>query len=87
MYLDGKLHFNTCTTLLTWYFSFLRDYKPRQIQIEKKDTLGISIASASRGGIFVCSVSKGSVAYKAGLRYGDQLLEVICSKKVLISCF
>lgn len=46
------------------------------VHIEKKDTLGISIAPGNNVGIFVCSVSAGSVAEKAGLKYGDQLLEV-----------
>lgn len=53
-----------------------RDYEPRLVQIEKKDTLGISIAAGCQGGVFVCSVNEGSVAAKAGLKYGDQLLEV-----------
>lgn len=44
--------------------------------IEKKDTLGISIAAACQGGVFVSSVNEGSVAAKAGLKCGDQLLEV-----------
>ena len=47
------------------------------MHIEKKDTLGISIAAAYQGGVFVSSVNEGSVAAKAGLKYGDQLLEVI----------
>lgn len=54
-----------------------RDAEPRLVHIEKKNTLGISIAPGNNGGIFVCSVSKGSVAEKAGLKYGDQLLEVM----------
>ncbi|KAL9962960.1 hypothetical protein ACROYT_G032118 [Oculina patagonica] len=52
-----------------------RDYEPRLVHIEKKDTLGISIAAGCQGGVFVCSVNEGSVAAKAGLKYGDQLLE------------
>lgn len=46
------------------------------MHIEKKDTLGISIAAACQGGVIVSSVTEGSVAAKAGLKYGDQLLEV-----------
>ncbi|XP_032232353.1 disks large homolog 5 isoform X2 [Nematostella vectensis] len=52
-----------------------RDHEPRQVHIEKKDTLGISITPGNCGGIYVCNVKEGSVAQKAGLRYGDQLLE------------
>lgn len=55
---------------------YCRDYEPRLVHIEKKDTLGISIAAGCQGGVFVCSVNEGSVAAKAGLKYGDQLLEV-----------
>lgn len=58
------------------------------MHIEKKDTLGISIAAGCQGGVFVCSVNEGSVAAKAGLKYGDQLLEVctcICAPNVLLS--
>lgn len=58
------------------------------MHIEKKDTLGISIAAGCQGGVFVCSVNEGSVAAKAGLKYGDQLLEVctwICTPNVLLS--
>lgn len=51
------------------------DYEPRRVFIEKKDTLGISIAAGCQGGVFVCSVNEGSVAARAGLKYGDQLLE------------
>lgn len=54
-----------------------RDYEPRLVHIEKKDTLGISIAAACQGGVIVSSVTEGSPAAKAGLKYGDQLLEVI----------
>ena len=46
------------------------------MHIEKKDTLGISIAAACQGGVIVSSVTEGSPAAKAGLKYGDQLLEV-----------
>ena len=49
---------------------------PRLVHIEKKDTLGIFIAAGCQGGVFVCSVNEGSVAATAGLKYGDQLLEV-----------
>ena len=65
-----------------WYrilheiFIFPRDHEPRRVHIEKKDTLGISIAAACQGGVIVSSVTEGSVAAKAGLKYGDQLLEV-----------
>ena len=53
-----------------------RDYEPRLVCIEKKDALGISIAAGCHGGVFVCSVNEGSIAAEAGLKYGDQLLEV-----------
>ena len=53
-----------------------RDYEPHLVHIEKKDTLGISIAAACQGGVIVSSVTEGSPAAKAGLKHGDQLLEV-----------
>ena len=62
-------------------FYFCRDYEPRRVFIEKKDTLGISIAAGCQGGVFVCSVNEGSVAARAGLKYGDQLLEVCSLEK------
>lgn len=55
--------------------SLNRDYEPRLVHIEKQDTLGISIAAACQGGVFVSSVNEGSVAATAGLKCGDQLLE------------
>ena len=56
------------------------------MHIEKKDTLGISIAAACQGGVIVSSVTEGSPAAKAGLKYGDQLLEV-SNTCVLFSSF
>lgn len=57
-----------------------RHEKVRELHIEKSSfPLGIQIIQGSAGGIFVTSVSEGSVAKKADMRYGDQILEVIKS--------
>lgn len=49
----------------------------RRITIEKSAVpLGITIQCNEGGGIFVSTVAKNSIASRAGLRYGDQLLEV-----------
>ena len=49
----------------------------RNIKFEKSiEPLGIQIESGSLGGIFVSSVSDNSLANKAGINVGDQLLEV-----------
>ena len=69
---------------VTSFFVF-RDYEPRLVTIEKKDTLGISIAAAFQGGVFVSSVNEGSVAAKAGLKCGDQLLEVHVIPELLVA--
>ena len=46
--------------------------------IEKgQEPLGITIVEGRTGGIFVSHVTEGSHASKYGLKYGDQLLEVI----------
>ena len=51
--------------------------KVRKLHIEKSSyPLGIQISQGSSGGIFVTTVTEGSIAQKAGLRYGDQILEV-----------
>ncbi|CAB4014653.1 disks large homolog 5-like, partial [Paramuricea clavata] len=50
--------------------------KVRKLHIEKSSyPLGIQISQGSSGGIFVTTVTEGSIAQKAGLRYGDQILE------------
>lgn len=74
---DGEpaLAFDFSGPLASTDDSLNRDHEPRLVQIEKKDTLGISIAAACQGGVIVSSVTEGSVAAKAGLKYGDQLLE------------
>ena len=50
----------------------------RNIRVEKctEEPLGIQIESGSNCGIFVSSVSDNSLANKAGIQIGDQLLEV-----------
>lgn len=51
--------------------------KIRELHIEKNSfPLGIQISEGFSGGIFVTTVTEGSIAQKAGLRYGDQILEV-----------
>jgi len=40
------------------------------------EPIGISIVSGETGGIFVSRLTDNSLASKAGLEYGDQLLEV-----------
>ncbi|XP_028405044.1 disks large homolog 5-like isoform X2 [Dendronephthya gigantea] len=50
--------------------------KVRKLHIEKSSyPLGIQISQGSSGGIFVTTVTEGSIAQKAGLQYGDQILE------------
>ena len=39
--------------------------------------LGITIAQGLTNGIFVTGVNEESIASKVGLKYGDQLLEVL----------
>lgn len=50
----------------------------RNIRVEKfsEEPLGIKIGSVRNCGIFVSSVSDNSLANKAGIQIGDQLLEV-----------
>lgn len=50
----------------------------RRITIDNKSagSLGITIQCNEGGGIFVSSVTSNSIASRAGLRCGDQLLEV-----------
>lgn len=50
----------------------------RRITIDNKSAgfLGITIHCNKGGGIFVKSVATNSIASRAGLRFGDQLLEV-----------
>ncbi|GLG94078.1 Disks large 1 tumor suppressor protein, partial [Gryllus bimaculatus] len=49
----------------------------RRININKSaEPLGIQISHLESGGVFVSSVSEGSLAAQAGLCVGDQLLEV-----------
>uniref|UniRef100_A0AAJ7SK84 Disks large homolog 5-like n=1 Tax=Petromyzon marinus TaxID=7757 RepID=A0AAJ7SK84_PETMA len=48
----------------------------RQVTLEREgEKLGISIAGGERGGVFVSRVEERSLAQRAGLGYGDQLLE------------
>ena len=52
--------------------------EPRRITVEKgQEPLGITIVEGQSGGIFVSHVTAGSHAAKCGLKYGDQLLEVL----------
>ena len=50
----------------------------RDIFINKDgaDTLGINIEAGTRGGVFVSSIGNNSLAARAGLFVGDQILEV-----------
>jgi len=50
----------------------------RTIRLEKSldKNLGIHFESAGSGGIFVSSVSQHSLASRAGVEVGDQLIEV-----------
>ena len=49
----------------------------RNINVEKSsEPLGIKIDTSNNGGIFVSSVNDNSLARKAGVQIGDQLLEV-----------
>lgn len=52
-------------------------HEPRYLVIEtmKCSNLGISLVGGNAVGIFVHSVQPGSLADKAGLRTGDQILE------------
>ena len=47
------------------------------------EPIGISIVSGEHGGIFVSRLTDHSLASKAGLEYGDQLLEVRSMKSNL----
>uniref|UniRef100_A0A3Q3PYY4 Discs, large homolog 5b (Drosophila), tandem duplicate 1 n=1 Tax=Monopterus albus TaxID=43700 RepID=A0A3Q3PYY4_MONAL len=50
--------------------------EPRNVTVQKgAEPLGISIVSGENGGVFVSKVTAGSIAHKAHLTYGDQLLE------------
>ncbi|XP_026207008.1 disks large homolog 5-like isoform X2 [Anabas testudineus] len=50
--------------------------EPRNVTVQKgAEPLGISIVSGENGGVFVSKVTAGSIAQKARLEYGDQLLE------------
>uniref|UniRef100_A0A8C5I0L8 Disks large homolog 5-like n=1 Tax=Gouania willdenowi TaxID=441366 RepID=A0A8C5I0L8_GOUWI len=50
--------------------------EPRNVTVQKgAEPLGISIVSGENGGVFVSKVTAGSIAHKACLEYGDQLLE------------
>ena len=51
----------------------------RDIVIEKpgSEQLGIGIEPGLGGGVFVSSISDNSMAAKAGLFVGDQILEVL----------
>lgn len=51
--------------------------EPRYLCIEtsKTSNLGISLVGGNAAGIFIHSVQSDSLAYHAGLRTGDQILE------------
>lgn len=54
-----------------------REMDMRDIFIEKgSERLGIEIHSGQGGGIFVSSIDDNSLASRAGLFVGDQMLEV-----------
>lgn len=60
----------------------------RSICIEKStEPLGIQISCGAGGGIFVSSVTKGSLADQAGLQVGDHLLEVSIKRSKLFEKF
>ncbi|XP_028331773.1 disks large homolog 5-like isoform X2 [Gouania willdenowi] len=68
------------TAVRPTFFSLrsLRPYleEPRNVTVQKgAEPLGISIVSGENGGVFVSKVTAGSIAHKACLEYGDQLLE------------
>ncbi|XP_054773689.2 disks large homolog 5-like [Lytechinus pictus] len=48
----------------------------RLIEIEKTLEPGLGFSIKEAGGIFVNTVTEGSLAYRGGLKYGDQILEV-----------
>ena len=49
----------------------------RRVHIDKSvEPLGIQISCLESGGVFVSTVSEGSLAAQVGLQVGDQLLEV-----------
>ena len=57
----------------------------RTIHVEKSaEPLGIMIKAGQEGGIFVSSVSEHSLALKAGIAIGDQILEVSLSIPVVL---
>ena len=51
---------------------------PRIVKMVKtnNDPIGIAVSGGDSGGIFVSYLAENSLAAKAGLEYGDQLLEV-----------
>jgi len=53
--------------------TYLRAYEPRYFIMETKkcSNLGISLVGGNAVGIFVHSVNLNSLAYNAGLRYGN----------------
>lgn len=58
-------------------FIFRNENEPRYLYIEtlKTSNLGISLVGGNAVGIFIHSVQPDSLAYHAGLRTGDQILE------------
>lgn len=57
--------------------NFRSEDEPRYLYIEtvKTSNLGISLVGGNAVGIFIHSVQPDSLAYHAGLRTGDQILE------------
>lgn len=56
---------------------FRNENEPRYLYLEtmKTSNLGISLVGGNAVGIFIHSVHTDSLAYQAGLRTGDQILE------------
>lgn len=59
------------------FFFYSGENEPRYLYIEtlKTSNLGISLVGGNAVGIFIHSVQPDSLAYHAGLRTGDQILE------------
>ena len=71
------LEYNMFLASLSVLFSRPDKGETRNINVEKSsEPLGIKIDTSNNGGIFVSSVNDNSLARKAGVQIGDQLLEV-----------
>lgn len=64
-------------SFLIEHIRFSGENEPRYLYIEtlKTSNLGISLVGGNAVGIFIHSVQPDSLAYHAGLRTGDQILE------------